>query len=156
MYAEIHEAHVYASKSLHSLHNWAHSTHNSLFITITDIHIVAQQLLPSLPRYLPHHQSSQLCLLYIAPKSSHRNYVCNFNRSILALPSGNENRYNVFIAWHWLAPRWFCPWTFFENIGFNTVLTDPFMSHLATQLGYSAGEFQNLQLIVLAAFGVED
>ena len=42
----------------------------------------------------------------------------------------------------------FCPWTFFENIGFNTVLTDPFMSHLATQLGYSAGEFQALQLIV--------
>ena len=30
----------------------------------------------------------------------------------------------------------------------------PFMSHLATQLGYSAGEFQALQLIVLAAFGV--
>ena len=28
-------------------------------------------------------------------------------------------------------------------------LTDPFMSHLATQLGYSAGEFQALQLIVL-------
>ena len=50
----------------------------------------------------------------------------------------------------------FSPWTFFENIGFNTVLTDPFMSHLATQLGYSAGEFQALQLIVLAAFGVVD
>ena len=50
----------------------------------------------------------------------------------------------------------FCPWTFFENIGFNTVLTDPFMSHLTTQLGYSAGEFQALQLIVLAAFGVVD
>ena len=48
------------------------------------------------------------------------------------------------------------PRTFFENIGFNTVLTDPFMSHLATQLGYSAGEFQALQLIVLAAFGVVD
>ena len=31
-----------------------------------------------------------------------------------------------------------------------------FMSHLATQLGYSAGEFQALQLIVLAAFGVVD
>ena len=30
------------------------------------------------------------------------------------------------------------------------------MSHLATQLGYSAGEFQVLQLIVLAAFGVVD
>ena len=53
-------------------------------------------------------------------------------------------------------PGCFCPWTFFENIGFNTVPTDPFMSHLATQLGYSAGEFQALQLIVLAAFGVVD
>ena len=53
-------------------------------------------------------------------------------------------------------PGCFCPWTFFETIGFNTVLTDPFMSHLATQLGYSAGEFQALQLIVLAAFGVVD
>ena len=53
-------------------------------------------------------------------------------------------------------PGCFCPWTFFENIGFNTVLTDPFVSHLATQLGYSAGEFQALQLIVLAAFGVVD
>ena len=52
-------------------------------------------------------------------------------------------------------PGCFCPWTFFENIGFNTVLTDPFMSHLATQLGYSAGEFQALQLIVLVEFGVE-
>ena len=31
----------------------------------------------------------------------------------------------------------FCPWTFVENIGVNTVLTDPFMPHLATQLGYS-------------------
>ena len=53
-------------------------------------------------------------------------------------------------------PGCFCPWTFFPNIGFNTALTDPFMSHLATQLGYSAGVFQALQLIVLAAFGVVD
>ena len=30
------------------------------------------------------------------------------------------------------------------------------MSHLATQLGYSAGEFQALQLVILAAFGVVD
>ena len=29
-------------------------------------------------------------------------------------------------------------------------------SHLATQLGYSAGEFQALQLIVIAAFGLVD
>ena len=50
----------------------------------------------------------------------------------------------------------FCPWTFFQNIGFNMVPSEPFMSHLATQLGYSAGEFQALQLIVLAAFGVVD
>ena len=39
-------------------------------------------------------------------------------------------------------PGCFCPWNFSENIGFNTVLTDPFMSHLATQLGYSAGIFR--------------
>ena len=53
-------------------------------------------------------------------------------------------------------PGCFCPWTFFQNIGFNMVPLDPFMSHLATQLGYSAGEFQALQLIVLAAFGGVD
>ena len=50
----------------------------------------------------------------------------------------------------------FCPWTFFQNTGFNMVPSDPFMSHLATRLGYSAGEFQALQLIVLATFGVVD
>ena len=39
-------------------------------------------------------------------------------------------------------PGWFCSWTFFQNIGFNMVPSDPCMSHLATQLEYSAGEFQ--------------
>ena len=68
---------------------------------------------------------------------------------------------NILILGIWCStiphlPGCFWPWTFFENVGFNTVLTDPFMSHLATQLGYSAGEFQALQLIVLAAFGVVD
>ena len=53
-------------------------------------------------------------------------------------------------------PGWFCPWTFFQNIGFNMVPSDPFMSHLATQLGYSAGDFQALQLIFLAVFGIVD
>ena len=53
-------------------------------------------------------------------------------------------------------PGCFCPWTFFQNIGFNMVPSDPCMSHLATQLEYSAGEFQALQLIVLATFGVVD
>ena len=36
------------------------------------------------------------------------------------------------------------------------VPSDPFMSHLATQLGYSADEFQALQLIFFVAFGVVD
>ena len=36
------------------------------------------------------------------------------------------------------------------------VPSDPFMSHLATQLGYSVGEFQALQLIAVATFGVVD
>ena len=49
-----------------------------------------------------------------------------------------------------------CELCFFHNIGFNMVPSDPFMSHLATQLGYSAGEFQALQLIVLVTFGVVD
>ena len=53
-------------------------------------------------------------------------------------------------------PRMFCPWTFFQNMGFNIVPSNPFMSHLATQLGYSAGVFQALLLIVFAAFGVVD
>ena len=30
------------------------------------------------------------------------------------------------------------------------------MSHQATHFGFSAGEFQTMQLIVLAAFGVVD
>ena len=53
-------------------------------------------------------------------------------------------------------PGCFCPWTFFQNFGFNMVPSDPCMSHLATQLGYSAGEFQALELIVLATFDVVD
>ena len=68
---------------------------------------------------------------------------------------------NILILGVWCStiphlPGCFCPWTFFETIGFNTVLTDPFMSHLASQIGYSVGAFQALKLIVLAAFGVVD
>ena len=56
---------------------------------------------------------------------------------------------NILILGIWCSiiphlPGCFCPWTFFENFGFNRMLTDPFMSHLATQLGYSAGESQAL------------
>ena len=52
-------------------------------------------------------------------------------------------------------PGCFCPWTFFQNIGFN-IPSDSFMPHLFTQLEYSTWEFQALQLIVLAVFGVVD
>ena len=33
-------------------------------------------------------------------------------------------------------PGCFCPWTFFQSIGFNMVPSDTFMAHLATQFGY--------------------
>ena len=50
----------------------------------------------------------------------------------------------------------FCPWTFSLNIGLNMFPLDTFMSCLHSLLGYSIGEFQALQLIVLAAFGAVD
>ena len=53
-------------------------------------------------------------------------------------------------------PGCFCPWTFSLNIGLNMFLLDSFMSCLHTLLGYSTGEFQALQLIVLVAFGAVD
>ena len=36
-----------------------------------------------------------------------------------------------------------------HNIGFHMVSSDPFISHLATQLGYSTGEFQVFQRLSL-------
>ena len=51
---------------------------------------------------------------------------------------------------HWL------PWTFRLNIGLNTSPSDSLVSYLNSHLGYSAGEFQALQLIVLAVFGAVD
>ena len=53
-------------------------------------------------------------------------------------------------------PGCFCPWTFRLNIGLNTSPSDSFVSYLNSHLGYSAGEFQALQLIVLAVFGTVD
>ena len=53
-------------------------------------------------------------------------------------------------------PVCFCPWTFSLNIGLNMFPLDSFMSYLHSQLGYSTGEFQALQLIVLVAFGAVD
>ena len=53
-------------------------------------------------------------------------------------------------------PGCFRPWTFSLNIGLNMFLLDSFMSCLYSILGYSTGEFQALQLIVLAVFGAVD
>ena len=44
------------------------------------------------------------------------------------------------------------PWTFSLNIGLNMLPSDTFMSCLHSLLGYSTGEFQDLQLIVLVVF----
>ena len=49
-------------------------------------------------------------------------------------------------------PGCFCPWTF----SLNMFPLDSFMSCLHSLIGYSTGEFQALQLIVLAAFGAVD
>ena len=49
-----------------------------------------------------------------------------------------------------------CPWTFSLNIGLSMFPLDSFMSCLHSLLGYSTGEFQALQLIVLPAFGAVD
>ena len=53
-------------------------------------------------------------------------------------------------------PWCFRPWTFSLNIGLNMFPLDPFMSCLHSLLEYSTGEFQDLQLFVLAAFGAVD
>ena len=53
-------------------------------------------------------------------------------------------------------PGCFRPWTFSLNIGFNMFPLDSFMSCLQSLLEYSTGEFQALQLIVLAVSGGVD
>ena len=53
-------------------------------------------------------------------------------------------------------PGCFRPRTFSLNIGLNMFPLDSFMSCLHSLLGFSTGEFQALQLIVLAAFGAVD
>ena len=94
-------------------------------------------------------------------------YICKYSLSLWVLFSYTrmlvtfgicfrqhfDTRYLVFYN---PSPPKMWPWTFFQNIGFNIVPSGPFMSHLATQLGYSAVEFQTLQPIVLATFGVVD
>ena len=50
----------------------------------------------------------------------------------------------------------FRPWTFSLNIGLNTIPLHSYKSCLHSLLEYSTGEFQALQLIVLAVFGAVD
>ena len=49
----------------------------------------------------------------------------------------------------WQLPGCFHPWTFSLNNGLNMLPLDSFMSWLYSLFGYSTGEFQALQLIVL-------
>ena len=53
-------------------------------------------------------------------------------------------------------PGCFRPWTFSLNIGLDMFPLDSFMSSLHLLLRYFTGEFQALQLIVLAAFDAVD
>ena len=54
-------------------------------------------------------------------------------------------------------PWMFAPWTSPpEYLGMNMFPLDSFMSCLHSLLGFSIGEFQALQLIVLVAFGAVD
>ena len=53
-------------------------------------------------------------------------------------------------------PRMFPPLDMISEFRIQLDIIGPFVSHLYSRLGYSTGEFQALQLIVLAAFGVVD
>ena len=50
-------------------------------------------------------------------------------------------------------PGCFYPWTFSLHVGLNMLPLDSIMLCLDSLLGYSNGEFQALQIIVLAVFG---
>ena len=76
------------------------------------------------------------------------NYFLNYTLDFLYLSSSGSANAQL--------PGCFRPWTFSSNIGLNMFPLDSFMSCLHSLLGYSTGEFQALQLIVLAAFGAVD
>ena len=91
----------------------------------------------------------QLCLaLWSQPNTRMLVTLC------ICLKQYFDTRYFVF--YNTSPPRMFLSRDLLWEYRIQHGATDPFMSHLATQLGYSAGEFQALQLIVLATFGVVD
>ena len=76
------------------------------------------------------------------------NYFSNYTLGFLYLSSSGSANAHL--------PGCFRPWTFSLNIELNMLPLDSFMSCLHSLLGYFIGEFQALQLIVLAAFGAVD
>ena len=76
------------------------------------------------------------------------NYFLNYTLGFLYLNSSGSANAQL--------PGCFRPWTFALNIGLNMLPLDTFMPCLHSLLGYSTGEFQALQLIVLVAFGAVD
>ena len=72
------------------------------------------------------------------------NYFLNYTLGFLYLSSSGSANAQL--------PGCFRPWIFSWNIGLNMLSLDSFMSCLHSLLGYSPGEFQALQLMVLAAF----
>ena len=76
------------------------------------------------------------------------NYFLNFTLVFLYLSSSSFANAQL--------PGCFRPWTFSLNIDLNMLRFNCFISCLHFWLGYSTGEFQALQLIVLAAFDAVD
>ena len=76
------------------------------------------------------------------------NYFLNYTLGFLYISSSGSANAQL--------PGCFRPWTFSLNIGLNMFPLDSFMSCLHSLLGYSTGDFQALQLIVLVAFGAVD
>ena len=71
-------------------------------------------------------------------------YFLNYTLGFLCLSSSGSANAQL--------PGCFRPWTFSLNIGLTMLPLDSFMSWLHSLLGYSTGDFQAFQLIVLAAF----
>ena len=75
-------------------------------------------------------------------------YFLNYTLGFLYLSS--------YVSANTQLPGCFRSWILTLNIGLNMLTLVSFMSCLYFLLGYSTGEFQALQLIVLAAFGAVD
>ena len=89
----------------------------------------------------------------------HDSWDCYWN--VMAILCNLKNTFRLSVTKYlWFCkcapPGCFCPWAFLLNIGLNMLPSDSFISRLGCLLGYSTGQFQALQLIVLAVFGALD